>query len=194
MPDAKVQEEISNQNALMAAADELFADIPSDVTLRDGTKVDIYPAKVKTIKAMTAFVQEFVNSLPAEQLTSIISTVSEAQQRAIAEGESPYAIDTRALVMKSIANIGGTLHLIEMCLERLGPLVEIFSSIKGEAFDDLELDEATLVAMAILGKNYHFFTQTVLPQTRAYIAAILRRSRKESEGSADKNQKQNTRK
>ncbi len=185
------------QNALMAAADELFAGTTNEVKVKGRDEVvAIKPATVKRMREISAFIQSFVTSIDESTFLTIVTTVSDQQKAAIQAGEDPYKIDTMALVKKSISNLGGMLEVLTMALDRIGPLAAIFTDLNAEEFDELELDDATAVVLAVFGRNYHFFTQTVLLQIRAYIAALAIRQKEanQSTESASANQKPNQRK
>lgn len=174
--------EQTEQNALMAAAEELFEGTSSTVKVNKGAKVvTIHPATVRRMREMSKFMEEFIQSIPEQDFFSVITAVSNQQKLAIENGESPYKVDSGELVKKSLANAGGILSVLSMALERLGPLTQIFTDLADGEFDELEIDDATSVVLGVFGRNYHFFTQTVLPQIHAYIAILAARQKTSTE-------------
>lgn len=161
---------VERENAMMSAADELFDGSHDVVKLQDGREVPIKPAKVKHLRQITEFVQEFVNTFNSEELVRLLSGVSQMQQEKIAEGSSAYSLNTGELVQKVAGDASLILRIFNSGVDAFSKLVPLFSDLSLEEFEDLELDDAALLVFGIFGRNYHFFTQRVLPVIQGSIA------------------------
>lgn len=157
------QAQVKQQNHLLAAVDELFANTQSTVTLRSGQVVQIYPAKVKHLRSIVDYVSEFVGGFQESELVQLIAKVSKRQEQAIDAGESPYTLDTESIVKEVAGEADLIMRLVQSGVEALPKYVTLFSDMTVEQFEDLELDEAAVIGFAIFGRNYHFFTQQALP-------------------------------
>ena len=161
---------VETQNAMMSAADELFDGSYDVVILSDSRKVAIKAAKVKHLRQVTEFVQTFIQNFEPEELVTLLQRVSERQQNLIAGGSSPYSLNTSELVKEVAGEASLLLRIVNTGIEAFAKLAPIFSEITEEEFEDLELDDAALLVFGIFGRNYHFFTQRVLPVIQGSIA------------------------
>lgn len=159
----KASNPVETQNAMMSAADELFDGSYDVVILSDSRKVAIKAAKVKHLRQVTEFVQTFIQNFEPEELVTLLQRVSERQQDLIAGGSSPYSLNTSELVKEVAGEASLLLRIVNTGIEAFAKLAPIFSDITEEEFEDLELDDAALLVFGIFGRNYHFFTQRVLP-------------------------------
>lgn len=165
--------EIVAQHALMQAADDMFAGTGSHtIRLRSGRSVEIKSAKVKQLRQITAFVQSFLAKLDQSAIAGIIVKVSKYQEEAIKAGTDPYKLETRQLITDLIGEGGAISQLLQLGVDELPKLVPMFSDLSEEEVDDLDLDEAAQVGMAVFVRNYHFFTQQVAPVIHVFIARL----------------------
>lgn len=161
---------VESQNAMMSAADELFEGSHDAVTLADGRQVAIKAAKVKHLRQITGFVQTFIQEFQPEELVSLLSRVSARQQTLIAEGSSPYTLNTSELVKDVAGEASLFLRIVSTGIDAFAKLVPLFSEISSEEFEELDLDDAAVLIFGVFGRNYHFFIQRVLPVIQGSIA------------------------
>lgn len=177
---------VEAQNAMMSAADELFDGSYDFVVLSDSRKVAIRAAKVKHLRQITEFVQTFIQNFEPEELVTLLKRVSERQQHLIAEGSSPYSLDTSGIVKEVAGEASLLLRIISTGIEAFAKLAPIFSEVTSEEFEDLELDDAALLVFGIFGRNYHFFTQRVLPVIQGSIAQRVMQGKKPTMSAPEK--------
>ena len=161
---------VESQNAMMSAADELFEGSYDAVTFADGREVVIKAAKVKHLRQITLFVQTFIQEFQPEELVSLLSRVSARQQAMIAEGSSPYALNTSELVKDVAGEASLFLRIVSTGIDAFAKLVPMFSEISCDEFEELDLDDAAVLIFGVFGRNYHFFIQRVLPVIQGCIA------------------------
>lgn len=169
---------VESQNAMMAAADDLFDGSYDTVTLSNDRVVAIKAAKVKHLRQITEFVQTFIQNFEAEELVGILQRVSERQQRLLAEGSSAYSLNTSALVKEVAGEASLLLRVITTGIEAFSKLAPIFSEITEEEFEELDLDDAAVLVFGIFGRNYHFFIQRVLPVIQGSIVQRTMQAKK----------------
>lgn len=172
--------QVEAQNELMAAVDELFANQSSTITLISGKQVELVPAKLKQLRSITAFIQDFVGGLDDSALVQLISTVSATQQKRIAEGTDPFKLDTREIISQVAGNTSIVMQIVTQGLEAFPQYLPVFTNLTPEEVEDLTLDDLGAVVFGVFGRNYHFFTQQVLPVIRACIAHLSRKAKKTS--------------
>lgn len=160
---------VESQNIMIAAVEELFDEVESTVTLTDGRKVEIRAAKVKNIRQITEFIQRFVMNFEPDALVSMLGMVSRKQEAKLREGESPYLLDTAQMVKDVAGETSLVLQVVNHGLEALQEFVPMFTDMEAAEFEELDLDDAAVVAFAVFGRNYHFFTRRVLPVLRGSI-------------------------
>lgn len=165
---------VQAQNTILSAADELFADVGPEVTLADGTKVTIQTAKIRHLRDITKFIQEFAESSTAAELSELISRVSDRQKELISAGENPYLMDTTSLVKTAASEMATISNIVTSGLECFTQLIPKFTDLSAEQFEELSLADGAVVVYSIFGRNYSFFTQQALPVIRGYIATQQR--------------------
>jgi hypothetical protein len=176
--DQEVKTAVSNQNSLLQATADLFAGMEGDTAvLSDKREVNIRTAKVKQLRDITAFIQGFLGRLEGSQVVDLIDKLSIYQQKKIAEGVSPYQMGTKEMILEIIGSANVLSVVLDAAVTELPKLLPIFSSLSAEEVDELELDDATVVAFHIFGKNYHFFSRQVLPLIRGCIESLRQKQK-----------------
>lgn len=175
---------VEDTNAMLSAMDELFEGTHDTVTLSTGREIPIKPAKVKHLRQITQFVQDFVNQFEGQELLTLLSGVSQIQQQKISEGVSPYSLNTGEVVKQVAGHASLLLRIFQSGVDSFSRLAPVFSDITVEEFEDLDMDDAALVVFAIFGRNYHFFTLRVLPVIQGSIARIAIMSQPKANGLA----------
>lgn len=176
---------VEQQNLMIAAVEELFDEVESEVKFPDGRVVKINAAKVKDLKQITLFVQTFVASFDPAELLKMLAMVSRKQEEKLREGESPYLLDTEQMVRDVTGEMSIIMDMIHRGLEAIGQFVPVFTDLTVEEFEELELDDAAVIAFAVFGRNYHFFTRQVLPVVRACLGQHLKNPGKKKKQQSD---------
>lgn len=137
---------------------------PDDEVEKD-VRVTFNTAKVKHLSKMIQLFSGIISSFDELTFSEILQMIATKQAEAVAEGRSPHDVSiTNEDVLKVAMDYRSVLvTVVTRLIDHLGPFVEIFSSISDEQFQDLDIDQATLVVLAIIGMNYSFFTQTLPP-------------------------------
>lgn len=168
------------QNVLIAAANELFDSADATVTLPSGVEVTVKNAKVKHLKQITQYIQEFVSSFDPQEILTILAAVSRRQEARINAGDSPYTMDTDSMVKEVVGEASLLMRVMNAGVDTFTLLAPLFTSLSREEFEDLDIDEGALVIFGVFGRNYHFFTRQVLPVIRACLAQRMQAAPKKT--------------
>ena len=175
---AQEVEAVKQQGWLFNAVNELFATDPGNtVTLENGKVVTIKTAKVKSLKGITTLVQQYLNDFKPEEIVQLISMTSRAQDELAEAGENPF----QEALSKMKSFVGGTelvLRITEAGLDIAPKLIEMFTDLTGEEFEELPMEEGAVVAYSVFGRNYHFFSQRVRPAVAGFIALRAKQQKK----------------
>lgn len=175
--------EVSNETAaevtaaLLNAVHELFGDTATEVTLPStGIVCKFFPAKFRHIEELSVLFESMVADFENQEILTLVNTVSKNQEELIKQGQSPYLIDTQALVREAASNQSLASRLLRKCAQTLPKLAPMFTSLTDEEFRELDADEALIVAMGLFSRNYNFFIQRLLPVIVAFAESRVKKS------------------
>lgn len=175
-----VVEQVHSQNAMLQALDDLFLGVKGEsVVLPSGTRVIIHTAKVKHLREITDFVTDFLQKFTQEEIVQLIAMTTRAQEDLIKEGENPY-VNFMGQIKTYIGGAAILAKVIKTVTDVAPRFLSLFTDMTIEDFDELELDEASMVSYAIFGRNYHFFSQKVRPAIRGCIALLQSQKKQEN--------------
>lgn len=176
MDDAQTVEKIADsvtnplmtvkaEDTLEQVVDELFSQARTTLTLRDGRVVEFKSASYKHIGKIARLFETLLSRVPAEQLGKLIDMIVGEQKNLLMAGKSvnDFDIGASGLVQEAMGNGSLLLTVFANVSDVLPQAVELFSTLGAADFDELEMDEAMLVAAGVVARNYSFFTQTVRP-------------------------------
>lgn len=157
--------EVTAEGTLEQVVDELFSQARTTLTLRSGTEVVFKSASYKHIGKITRLFEQLLNRVPADKLGTLIDMIVSEQKNLLLAGKSVNDLDlgATALVKEAVGNSSLLLSVFANVSDVLPEAVEMFSTISQDAFNELEIDEAMLVAVGVVARNYSFFIQTVRP-------------------------------
>jgi hypothetical protein len=169
----------AQQNWLFQALDDLFSENPpSTFTLEStGKVVEIRTAKVKTLREITSLIGSYIGNYTPEELLLLIGMTAKAQEELTNEGANPFQ-QTLDKIKSFVGGAEMVARITTSGLEFGGELVPMFTNLTVDEFDELSVEEGSIVAYSIFGRNYHFFTQRVRPVVAAFIAHRARQAEK----------------
>lgn len=174
--------EITMQEApeanLATVVGELFGGAKTTLNLADGTVVMFHRAKFKQIAAVTRLFQELINAVPRDAFMELLATIAMAQKESMREGRSAddISMNTLNLLDKAFGENSITLNLFATVMDKIPQFIPQFSDMSAAAFEELEIDEALLVAVGVVASNYDFFTQKLLPLLKSVMQGSWSRS------------------
>jgi len=154
------------QSSLATSLSAIFSGAQSVGHLNDGTAVEFMPAKMKSLRVLVQLFETAIKTLTPEDLETIILLIAGKQKAAMAAGGSPLEADvneTVDILQQAFSNTQVLAHVFMALLDILPQAVPLFTSLSGEAFEELNADEGILIVIGIIGVNYSFFTQSLLP-------------------------------
>lgn len=175
-----MQTAIDAQHTMTQAANDLFENCEAAIIVLpiSGKTVNIQAAKFKQINELVQFVTTFLSNLDQDKVMHLITRVSDFQEAAIKAGQDPYKLGTLSRIKDMVGDAGIIAEIMGNGLGELPKLVGMFSDLTADEFNDLELDEAFLVGLHILGRNYHFFIQRCAPVIRAFVMLLQSKGKK----------------
>lgn len=159
--------------SIAAAAQAIFARNETHFTTDDGTVVIVQQAKTRHLRYAVEFIETLAGSMDASKFHNLVLTFAEAQQKAIAEGRDPNALDTAELARAALGNASLLLTVASQMTKELPTLVAVFTNLSVEQVDDLPAEELVMVVCKVLLVNYGFFTQTLRPILLSFAAEVL---------------------
>lgn len=150
---------------LTKAADVLFTDTPSALTLRDGTLVTVSTAKARHAGLLLDFFHVLVNKMDRAQIVQLV-TIIEERKKGAGDTKEPESVDT--LVNKVFDRSTLLVTMFHAVYDILPKVVGAMSNISAERFEDLDLDEACMVTYRVFADNYAFFSQNLPVMARVF--------------------------
>lgn len=151
--------------SLETTIEKMFEEGLTTYTTRAGVVVTFQQAKFKQIAVVTRLFQEMLALVPKEEFSNLIGMIVGAQVHAMAEGKAATDIDLNVakIIEEAIGEKSLLLTVFASCLEILPKFVPQFCTMTAAQFDELDVDEALVVATGVVATNYSFFTQTLPP-------------------------------
>lgn len=172
-PAQQAQSSVANVggNDLSLAVNAIFESDSTDIPLIIGGKpriVQIKPARMKTLSVITNFFDEVLGRLNQKQIEAIVNALITHQRKKIAAGEDPNQIDLSILerddiVEKAFGNASILLTLFGAASDGLPKVVEVFSNVSAQEYEDFDIEVGVVIATAIFVRNYSFFSRNLLP-------------------------------
>jgi len=174
------------QSSLATSLEVLFGGAATTATLRDGTEIEFRPAKMKHLGALITVFETAVSALSTEEFEDLLALIVERQEASQQAGKSVNDVDISDFA--KLAEIGKhnmalVSKLFHALLDILPKVVPLFTNLTSEQYDNLLIDEGILVPVGIVGVNYPFFTQSLLP---ALIGSFSSMTQKRMEAQATK--------
>lgn len=153
------------QITLETTIERMFESGLTTYTTRAGQTVHFQQAKFKQIATVTRLFQEMLALVPREEFGNMISMIVGAQVDAMAQGRAATDLNLNVgrIVEEAIGEKSLLLTVFASCLDILPKFVPQFCDMSAEQFDQLDLDEAVVVATGVVAVNYSFFTRTLPP-------------------------------
>lgn len=175
----------------MSAVEELFNEPLGEVTItvfpedENGNElppveklVTFRPCKTKHLNTLATLIYSLVAGLGNDEITRVLTFVTDEQKKLLDQGVNPYLLDTKSLVQKATVSGGTLVSLFQGALGVLPQFVEKFTNLTREEFDNTDALQGTLVAYGIFARNYHFFIQNGPLLGRAFMASLASRATK----------------
>lgn len=149
--------------SLETIVDEMFAGSRMSYTLKNGRTVNFHTAVFKQIATVTRLFQNLCNNIPREQFIDLIATMAHEQIKAMAAGKgiNDINLNTTELVEKAFGQQSIVLTLFASCMDFLPEAMPNFCDITEDEFNHLEIEDAIMVCLGVIGMNYGFFTQSL---------------------------------
>lgn len=164
--------------SLEAIVDEMFMGSRTTATLQNGTIVTFHQAKFKQIAVVTRLFQEMLNRIPKEKFSELLGMIVDAQTLAMSEGKSntDMTVNAGILIENAIGEKSMLLTIFSTVLDMLPDFIPQFCDLSADAFNELDIDEAVLVATGVVAVNYSFFTQKLPPLLKSVTASWSKKS------------------
>jgi hypothetical protein len=122
-------------------------------------------AKFKEIAAVTLLFQKMLDHIPQDRFKALLAAIVEAQHEAMAAGRAPgdLSLNATRLVDKAFGQTSVLLTIFASVMDILPEFVPQFCDLSAADFNELDLDEAVLVAAGVVAVNYAFFSQKLPP-------------------------------
>lgn len=174
----EIAEVKSSDVSMESVVDELFGGTATSFTLRNGTVVTFKQAKFKQIAVITRLFQQLLDRIPKDKFATMLGLIVNEQAKAMADGKSQTDISLNAtgMIEAALGQNSLLLTVFTNVLDLLPEAVPQFCDLKKEQFEDLDLDEAVLVATGIVAVNYSFFTQTLPPLLKSVLGGWQKKS------------------
>ncbi len=158
--------------SLESVVDQLFNGGLTTLTLANGQIVTFQQAKFKQIAAVTRLFSELLALIPREQFSVLLGLVVEAQIGSMAQGKAAtdMSLNTNKIIESALGENSLLLTIFASCLDILPQFVPQFCNMSAEQFEQLDLEEAVLVATGVVATNYGFFTQKLPPLLKSILS------------------------
>lgn len=163
------------------AAFAIFSGATNTFTTSKGKTAIVKQATMKQLPVVLKFFQEIVGGLDQTALVSLIDMYADRQRKALANGEDPNAIeagpedDSEVLVGKVFGNVSLLTQLLASAATVLPELVQSFTNLTEEEYEELSPDEGLTLVGAIFLLNYGFFSQNLVPIFQAFMRNVGRK-------------------
>lgn len=167
---------------LILAAKALFGGDVNYLKLKSkaGKPVVLKPSTMAQLPVLMRFFTAVIKSMDAQSIATLVRLLSGAQQRQIAKGLDPNAIDVApggdvegfmkdSSTAKLMDYAGLLTQVMTAGLEQLPELAEAYTTLSAEEYELLPPDEGMIIAGGVFLMNYHFFTQRLLPIFAAFM-------------------------
>jgi hypothetical protein len=164
---------------LALTANTIFSNNQSEFMLRNNKLCKVRPAKMKQLTLIMTFFNKIIARLDSQQLALLLDTIIRLQKEAKAKTGNvsidPKNIDSAALIEKYLGNASLVGMLLTAVFEEMPVMAPAFTNLTIEEFEDLDMDEAALVAGAVYTVNYGFFTRSLLPILTAFLNGLAKK-------------------
>lgn len=181
-PVSGPDEDMTQTVARLWAGDQLRVKVtfePTGETDDDGkplpgiTKmVTIRKARVRELSKTLGFFNELLPKIDPQRVEDIIKLFTDLETANILKGDPAQKIDlTPRLLIEKFGDRSGLItEALRSAVNLIPPALAIYTDLTEEESDTLLLNDALLVITGVIGANYDFFIQSVLPTLRVVIA------------------------
>lgn len=153
----------------------IFDSSENIITLRDGTEVEVYEARMKHVPVLIEMFTDIVSSVDQRKFIDLIDMMVNYQKAAAGQGFDPRVLnpDNKSVedLVRDVFGGGSVLmQIVTAIFHKLPRFAGAFTNLDVDEFDaKIDLDEAILIVGAILHRNYHFFTRRLPPLLTAFM-------------------------
>lgn len=156
---------------LASAAEILFGSAEQPIVLRDGRKVVVQAGKVKHVGLLLDFFNALIENLDKKDIITLVSLIEQRQTGA----EALAGLSVEKLVGMAFDRSSLLVALFQATYHVLPPIVGSLTNLSREEFDELDVDEGAVVAVAVFQLNYSFFSRNLPAAMRGFLALAAKK-------------------